>query len=65
MTRQDRACSIALEHVRWAQADGQSPRAILKALKARASVHSSWDDVYAALVIAWMNLDTQKIREAA
>jgi hypothetical protein len=68
MTRQDRACSIALEHIRWAQENGQSPRSIIKALGERCSVHATWDDAFAAVVIAWTNLDlgsAESVRKAA
>lgn len=66
LSRHEQAASIALEHVRWAQANGQTPRMILRALGLCRRPGATWDDAFAALASAWLIIEASKdIGEAA
>lgn len=56
MRRHDEAAVIAMEHVRWCQSHGVTPRDILLGLGLHSPAVPSWDDAWCALARAWLGL---------
>lgn len=66
MTRHDKASAIALEHIRWCQANDIGPRSIIESVGGKCGPLATWDTAFVAVEMAWLNLGSdERMREAA
>lgn len=61
----DEASSVAAEHIRWAQEQRLTPRALIKLVGGKCPVSPTWDDAFWAIGMAWMNIRRSERDEEA